>query len=258
MKKIAPLLAATLLLHLPVRADPTVPIPQKEFAEMPLVDGRVLKGVTVRKLEPDRVAVMHSTGTMTIPFKNLTEDVAAKLGLNAINAAEMEDARLLAAKQEEINLATQKLSRAMAELYYGVILGRATQVLEDGLLVDAKLWKGHYQSYPHHVQATRVHTAKFSPLGLVFVHCDPSGHTDGSSVMLLVGEAPPFSYIAVTGARKNVPAYTTDLKHTWENLRVDGTNKVSDILPFDQLMTAVNARYGNLRMSFETPLNTSR
>lgn len=54
--------------------------PPKEFAKLETTNGRVYEHVTVRKIEPDGISIMHADGSAKIVFEQLPEDVRRSLG----------------------------------------------------------------------------------------------------------------------------------------------------------------------------------
>lgn len=56
--------------------------------EIVTTDGKKYSGVTIRKIEPDGLSILHSSGVAKVPFEKLPEDIRVKYGYDEADAAE--------------------------------------------------------------------------------------------------------------------------------------------------------------------------
>jgi hypothetical protein len=80
MKKVLPLLL--LLFPLLLAAE------DEKLAELVTLDGKTYQAVTIRKVEPDGLSILHAAGTAKVPFEKLPEELREKYGYDAAAAAE--------------------------------------------------------------------------------------------------------------------------------------------------------------------------
>lgn len=78
MKRILPLL---LLFPVLLAAE------DEKLAELVTLDGKFYQDVTIRKVEPDGLSIVHKAGTAKVPFEKLPESMQEKFGYNADAAA---------------------------------------------------------------------------------------------------------------------------------------------------------------------------
>ena len=72
--------------------------------DLTTTEGRIYKGVTITKVEPDGISIMHESGTAKVPFTKLSKEVQLKHGHDAVKIAEERkiqevEAQKLAAKE---------------------------------------------------------------------------------------------------------------------------------------------------------------
>ncbi len=60
----------------------------EKLAELVTLDGKTYQGVTIRKVEPDGLSILHAAGTAKVPFEKLPEELQEKYGYDATAAAE--------------------------------------------------------------------------------------------------------------------------------------------------------------------------
>jgi len=79
MKKILPLLV--LLFPVLLAAE------DEKLAELVTLDGKLYQGVTIRKVEPDGLSILHAAGTAKVPFEKLSTELREKYGYDETAAA---------------------------------------------------------------------------------------------------------------------------------------------------------------------------
>jgi hypothetical protein len=185
--------------------------------------------VTVTKIEPDGIRIMHESGVAKIPFERVPEDVRTKLGLNQ-EAAEAHRQNVQAQQQRiaEANKKQQVLEKARL-----IFVGSIFQVTDGGLLLrDVSYTDGtkEEKKVPYKVKTggptglnpnarTTYETRYKSEWVLkvrsmsswpIFVECDTAGYVDGDQFSGHVYSNGTFAYTNTQGARKTIPSYTTD------------------------------------------------
>lgn len=77
------------------------------------VDGKTYKAVTIRKVEPDGLSILHEAGTAKIPFEKLSADLQKKYGYDKDAAAEHR--KQLAEVQRQQDAVEQKAREKRAQ-----------------------------------------------------------------------------------------------------------------------------------------------
>ena len=186
------------------------------------------KNVTVTKIEPDGIRIMHESGATKISIEKVPEEIVAKLGMNYESANKHR--KEIAIHNQKIELAAKKnqvLASAKVQVY-----GRIYQVAENGVLLkNARYTDGtkEEEKKPYQVRtggATALHpdakstyrtayesewviVEKLMPK-LIFVECDSSGYVDNGWFKMSAYQAGTYAYQNVLGARNTIPRYTTD------------------------------------------------
>lgn len=197
--------------------------------EKPLHFDKLLKyeDVTVRKIEPDGIRIMHSGGMTKIPIESLPPEIVAQLGLNQADAAAHRE------KEQSNNQAAAAAERSRSYLADRRVSlkGRVLQVVKDGLLVaDAICETGKKVERRVPVQTQVSGPTKLNPnipveyvtsyriewvpernlLPAAFVHCPTNGYLDGSPYEGSAYLFGSYSYQGTDGAQRTVPSFTTD------------------------------------------------
>ncbi|MCW1886385.1 hypothetical protein OKA04_16730 [Luteolibacter flavescens] len=108
-----------LLLTFPMLLAAEEPKDKKEdkLAELVTLNGKLYQDVTIRKVEPDGLSILHAAGTAKVPFEQLSSELQEKYGYTKEAAAEhkekMEEARLRQAEAEQV--AREKREKATAD-----------------------------------------------------------------------------------------------------------------------------------------------
>lgn len=98
-----------IILPLLVLLFPVLLIAQDEqLDKLVTVDGKSYDAVTIRKVEPDGLSILHAAGTAKVPFEKLSADLQTKYGYNKEAAAEHR--KQLAEAQRLQDKAEQKAS----------------------------------------------------------------------------------------------------------------------------------------------------
>jgi hypothetical protein len=221
---IAPLLLFTLLAPLNAEED------KMKFDK--LLD---YTNVTVTKIEPDGIRIIHESGAAKIAYENVPEEVRAKLGMNQ-EAAEAHREKVQIQQQQiaEANKKQQVLAKARL-----TFVGSIFQVTDGGLLLrDVSYTDGTKEetkipykvqsggpsglhpnapvTYTTHYNSEWVLKVRSMSSWPIFVECDTSGYADGDQFSGNVYANGTFAYTNTQGARKTIPAYTTDASKVLE------------------------------------------
>ena len=187
--------------------------------------------VTVTKIEPDGIRILHESGAAKIPIENVPEDIRNKLGMSQDAAADHR------AKIKEQQQAAAVVAKKQAVLTQSRLIfsGSIFQVTEGGVLLkDVYFTDGtkEEKQVPYQVTSggpsglhpdARVTTetryksewvlkVRSYPSWPVFVECDNAKYVDGDDFSSTVYMNGTFPYTNIQGARKTVPSYTTDPK----------------------------------------------
>ncbi len=189
------------------------------------------KNVTITKIDPDGIRILHESGAATIPYEKLPEDLRTKLGMTKDDAdahrAHLHDQEQKIAEHNQMNQAVQNARLIFAGIVF--------QVTEAGVLLkDVSYTDGtkEEKKIPYTVRTggpsalnpkarvtteTRYKTEWVLKVRQfqnwpIYVECDTSGYVDGSMFSGAVYTNGTYAYTNVQGARKTIPAYTTDPK----------------------------------------------
>lgn len=187
--------------------------------EKPIKYDKLLEytNVTVTKVTPDSISIIHQNGTTRIPFEKLPEDVRRDLGMSdetvEAHRQKLEDDAIRQEEQREM----RKLEEAASQLLFSRVSGRILQVLDEGaLLTDAKQWMGMMKkdSYFDATEYATVtlHSAYQLPVGICYLQCSTAGLVDGQDLSRVVAAAGRYSYVNALNVQKTVAAFTTDLE----------------------------------------------
>ena len=94
MKKALPLLV--LLFPVLLAAE------DEKLAELVTLDGKLYQGVTIRKVEPDGLSILHAAGTAKVPFEKLSTELREKYGYDETAAAEHQKQAAEAQRKREV------------------------------------------------------------------------------------------------------------------------------------------------------------
>ncbi|MCW1921797.1 hypothetical protein OKA05_04485 [Luteolibacter arcticus] len=74
---------------------------EEKLAELVTRDAKLYTGVTIRKVEPDGLSILHDSGTAKIPFEMLSKDLQTKYGYDKATAAEHQERLAEAQRQRD-------------------------------------------------------------------------------------------------------------------------------------------------------------
>jgi len=177
--------------------------------------------VMVTKIEPDGIRIIHESGAAKIPYESVPEDIRVKLGMNQ-EAADAHRQKVQV-QQQQIAEATKKqqvLDKARLIFHDGTIF----QVTDGGLLLRGVRYTDGKTYYPKKENEQRV-LRLLSMSWLIFVSCDTSGYVDGGGFSGNVYANGTFAYTNTQGARKTIPAYTTDATKVLDRARLGDKSK---------------------------------
>jgi len=109
MKRILPLLLS--LFPLLLAAE------EEKMDELVTLDGKFYQAVTVRKVEPDGISILHKTGSAKVPFDKLSEELQMKYGYDEAAAADYRQqvAEAQRARVAAEQAASEKWKKAVAD-----------------------------------------------------------------------------------------------------------------------------------------------
>jgi len=90
---------------------------EDKMDQLVTVDGKTYDAVTIRKVEPDGLSILHAAGTAKVPFEKLSADLQTKYGYNKEAAAEHRKqlAEVQRQQDEAERKASAKRKKAAAE-----------------------------------------------------------------------------------------------------------------------------------------------
>lgn len=185
--------------------------------------------VTVTKIEPDGIRIIHESGIAKVPFESLPEEIRAKLGMTQ----EAADAHRRKIEVQQQQIAEETKKRQVLGAARLSFVGSVFQVTEGGLLLrnvsysdgtkeekkvpykvktggPSGLYPNAKTTYETRYKSEWVLKVRPIPSWPIFVECDTSGYVDGQRFSGDVYPNGTFAYTNTQGARKTVPAYTTD------------------------------------------------
>lgn len=185
------------------------------------------EGVSITRITPSSIRIIHSGGATTIPFDKLPQSVRENLGLTEEAAKKHRDKLMVGKKAADL----KSRKRRVIEKYKLSMTGRVSQVLTKGLLLNdvrytdgskverkirykvkvggpTALYPNRKTRYEYRYKSEWVLKVKTS--GVVFVECETSGFVDDSTFGSAVFSNGTFTYETVLGAAKTIRAYTTD------------------------------------------------
>jgi hypothetical protein len=191
------------------------------------------KNVTVTKVEPDGIRIMHESGAAKIPIEKIPEDIRKQLGMNE-DAAK---AHREVVRAQEQKAAVQDQKQQLLATKRLIFKGSVFQVADGGLLLrnvsytDGTIRKvekkipykvqtgGPNAMYPnakttyetrYKTEWVEVQDVRSFGENIIFVECDTSGYVDRSVFSGTVYPNGTYAYTSLIGARNTIPAYTTD------------------------------------------------
>ncbi|MEX1049310.1 MAG: hypothetical protein WED15_07265 [Akkermansiaceae bacterium] len=193
------------------------------------------KNVTVTKVEPDGIRIVHESGVAKIQIEKLPEEIRTQLGLSDDAAKEH---REMLQEKREVALDFAKKQQALASKRL-IFTGNVFQVTDGGLLLRNVAYTDgtkEEKKVPYKVKiggptglnpnARTTYETRYNSEWVlkvrafadwpIFVGCDTSGYVDGSTFSSVVYQHGTFSYTNVQGATKTIPSYTTNPKAVLE------------------------------------------
>lgn len=192
------------------------------------------EGVTITKITPTKISIIHKAGVTSIPIEDLPKEIRENLGMTSEKAEEQRD---LMAKKKAKAMEQAKIERVLQKNRL-IFSATVFQVTTGGVLLrDVSYSDGTYEKKtirtPHKVRSgsgptglhpnrrykytTKYKTSVKSVLKVrtmdswpIFVECDNTGYVDGADFTSTVYTDGTFAYNNTQGARKTIPAYTTD------------------------------------------------
>jgi hypothetical protein len=186
-----------ILCALSVGLAPVALAEDEKIPELKTADGKVFQNVTITKVEPDAIRIMHEAGAAKIQFEMIPEELRKKFNMSS------ESVDLYREKIREQQVKQQRDAKERDLIVKKMISldGTVLQVLETGVLLsEASFMKVGIEGE----KRTKM------PVSPVFVECDSSKYVDGDSFDEYVFYDGNFIYESVSGAKKTVGAFTTN------------------------------------------------
>ncbi len=118
------------------------------------------KNVTVTKILPYSIRVVHESGVVTIPASELPAEIREQLGMSGMDTETLKKAERIIREGKEATRILQEVARKNSL----IIEGEITQILRNGVFL----------SYTRQKRA-----AGFRSLGFVFIECNSAKAVDG-------------------------------------------------------------------------------
>ena len=189
------------------------------------------KNVTITKVEPDGIRIMHESGAARIPYEKIPEELRSKLGMTQDGV----DVHRDKVRDQQQKITQQNQKKQVLQNARLIFAGTIFQVTEDGVLLkDVSFTDGTKEEkkisyevqtggpsglYPNARVTTETRYKTEWVLKVrefqnwpIYVECDTSRYADGDSFTSAVYTNGTYAYTNVQGARKTIPAYTTDPK----------------------------------------------
>jgi hypothetical protein len=199
---------------------------------------------TVTKIEPDGIRIIHESGVAKIPFESVPEDVRTRLGLNQ-EAADAHRQKVQVQQQQAATAMKKNQVLGQSRLMFA---GSVFQVTDGGLLLrgvsytdgtkqekkvpykvktggPTALYPNARTTYEKRYKSEWVLKVSSMPSWPIFVECDTSGYVDGDKFSGYVYSNGTFAYTNTQGARKTIPAYTTDASKVLDRAGLGDTSE---------------------------------
>ena len=89
--------------------------PPKQFEKLETTKGKVYENVTVRKVEPDGLSIMHESGTAKVAFEHLSDELKTAFGYDEGKAAEHREAQAEKDRHNELAMLAEEAAAASAK-----------------------------------------------------------------------------------------------------------------------------------------------
>ncbi len=199
------------------------------------------KQVTITKVEPDGIRIIHESGAARIPYERIPDDLRTKLGMNQ----EVADAHRDMVKEQQQKVAEHNQKQQVLQKSRLFFAGTVFQVTEGGVLLKGVSFSDgtkEEKKIPYQVRTggpsalhpdarvkteTRYKTEWVLKVRAfenwpIFVECNTAGYADGDEFSSAVYTNGTYAYTNVQGARKTIPAYTTDPSKVLKRVGLDG------------------------------------
>ena len=185
---------------------------EEKLKSLTTADGKTYKSVSVMKVTPASIRIIHSSGAASIPLEKLSAELQQKYNydpekakiykskVDKANSAYIKKQDALIRKQREQQRAKTKLKSEMAKAQKSHFI--VVQVTKGGVLAR------YY--YPGGVgndgSGRRVVVRSRSSSGMSFLTGDlPTNLVDGATFEAFYIKAGTYQYTAVSGATKTIP-----------------------------------------------------
>jgi len=181
-------------------------------ADLTTTEGKVYKNFTIRKVEPDGLAITHESGLAKVPFTKLSKEIQKEHGYDPEKAAQFakERAEKDEAARREIDAGVrEKKGKAERESAIAAFTEQWSEIAmiidqstDEGILGEAFLGatsKGKARNIEETIS-----------LGKVFVIGPQAGKVDGEAWRGKVWSAGTYQYRTVLGASTKVHCFASD------------------------------------------------
>lgn len=230
----------------------------EKLAELVTLDGKTYQGVTIRKVEPDGLSILHAAGTAKVPFEKLPEELQEKYGYDATAAAEhrkqaaeaqrKQDAAERAAGEKRKKEAA-KAAMAEADKGFAEKVEKAAKMMRVGAFKNTRLglagdiYVGALTT--ERVRSTLGSTTGHKPVwefrglgiqGIIAGTKDATVETEaGSPVILWEGKAwriGMIEYLGTKGMMMTVPLFTASEKEAAAFYKKNGFGPASERISY--------------------------
>lgn len=163
--------------------------------------------VTIIQVLPDAIRIRHKSGFATIPIASIPADIQKLLDMSS------KKADLYLEQKNKTKLQIELLNKEFIKIERSKII----QIVKDGVILEiTAAWDGTWHQGDQLKYLDKngpdpvfvKFDVKFEDK-LVFVRCDTTGLTDGSTYSGVVYNKGTFSYINTLNSLKTISAYTT-------------------------------------------------
>jgi hypothetical protein len=187
-------------------------------------DGITYKDVTLTKVEPDGLRIIHATGVAKVGFERLSPEIQKKYGYDPAKAVAFKQAEAARLEKIDVEQSKQELQQLIDDLAAKAALqaqGKVVRVYPTGVLVKGDAIQDVIVNVPHttydvlktptttYIQETHCQKQALGPKdNLAFIECDASNLSDGVTWATTLYPVGNYSYTDLAGKTVTVPKYT--------------------------------------------------
>lgn len=186
----------------PPTAAPTSAPPQTS-GNLTTTSGKTFEAVTVKRVDPDGLLILHKEGAAKVLFTELPEDLRVKYGYDEAKskafqtgqAASRQGAMAAEAERKAGEQRKQELEKQAVK-----IQGKVIQVVKEGIILRVDPWEGRTKGRPPLLMGGADYI-------FVVGHSRLSGKVDGDTIDVDAYPSGVFSYANTLGAARRLKQY---------------------------------------------------